>query len=219
MIYVVNIHYGYFSGYHECRSGHLYKRNIILIKQSFIRGEIMGENYLTYLKYRGDLLIEEAPFNDIDNLILSELSYFDFSEIVREDDTSISLKDACQLMVKNQSYKQNIGLFAKPFSLLNTIADTKRYGTMKLSNFINRYDEKKMQFAAVKIQMSDHMNYISFRGTDDTLTGWKEDFSISFEIVPSQKAAADYLNQVIDKNKDNIIGGHSKGGHLAVYDV
>lgn len=149
MIYVVNIHYGYFSGYHECRSGHLYKRNIILIKQSFIRGEIMGENYLTYLKYRGDLLIEEAPFNDIDNLILSELSYFDFSEIVREDDTSISLKDACQLMVKNQSYKQNIGLFAKPFSLLNTIADTKRYGTMKLSNFINRYDEKKMQFAAV----------------------------------------------------------------------
>lgn len=61
----------------------------------------MGENYLTYLKYRGDLLIEEAPFNDIDNLILSELSYFDFSEIVREDDTSIPLKDACQLMVKN----------------------------------------------------------------------------------------------------------------------
>lgn len=86
-----------------------------------------------------------------------------------------------------------------------------------LSHYVNKYDEKNMQFAAMKICIDENLNYIAFRGTDDTLTGWKEDFSISFEIVPSQKEASTYLDQVLDIKKQNIVGGHSKGGHLAVY--
>ena len=177
----------------------------------------MNNNYLTYLKWRGDLLVDEYPFNDTDNLILSELPYFDFNNIVSVGNQEISIKHAYNQLKMIHTKGKTAGLFSSSITTLEMIANSKRFGNMQLSHFLDIFDEKKIQFSALKIKINEQTNYISFKGTDDTLIGWKEDFSISFEIVPSQKESVNYLNNVIDVNKNNIVGGHSKGGNLAVY--
>lgn len=62
---------------------------------------------------------------------------------------------------------------------------------------------------------------MSFRGTDNSLVGWKEDFNMAFETdVPSQRAAVAYLERVARGVTGKLyVGGHSKGGNLAVYSV
>ena len=94
------------------------------------------------------------------------------------------------------------------------------FGKMKLTNYINKIDPKQeKQFSAVTILMPDNTIYVAYRGTDNTIVGWKEDFNMSFsELVPAQTDAANYLNNIAYKYKNNIrVGGHSKGGNLAVY--
>ena len=177
----------------------------------------MNNTYLTYLEWRGDLPIDAYPFNDIDNFILSELSYFDFNNIVPESGEAITLQAAYAKLKILHEKEKKAGLFCSSIATLEKIAHSKRFANMKLSYYTSIFDDEKIQFAALKISLNHRMNYISFRGTDDTLAGWKEDFSISFEIVPSQKAAVLYLNKIIEKGKLNMVGGHSKGGNLAVY--
>jgi len=65
----------------------------------------------------------------------------------------------------------------------------------------------------------DSQMYIAFRGTDDSIVAWKEDFMMSFSVIPAQKFALDFLKHVISRhpNTDFIVGGHSKGGNLAIY--
>ena len=55
------------------------------------------------------------------------------------------------------------------------------------------------------------MALISFRGTDDTIIGWKEDFNLSTGVVPAQKGPYEYL-QKISEHTDGMlrVGGHSK---------
>lgn len=91
---------------------------------------------------------------------------------------------------------------------------------MKISNYINKIDaQEEKQFSAITIHMPDNTIYISFRGTDNTLIGWKEDFNMSFQSkVPSQLDAIEYINKIASKYKEKLrIGGHSKGGNLAVF--
>ena len=64
--------------------------------------------------------------------------------------------------------------------------------------------------------------FCAFRGTDDTLVGWKEDFAMAFlPVVPAQQAAAEYVQTVFTRSPGRgrpvRLGGHSKGGNLAVY--
>ena len=77
---------------------------------------------------------------------------------------------------------------------------------------------REIQFAAVEIDTSDGTAFISFRGTDDTIIGWKEDFNLSYMTVPSENEATLYLKDVTEGREETVrIGGHSKGGHLAIY--
>ena len=78
--------------------------------------------------------------------------------------------------------------------------------------------EAEQQFAAMEIVLEDGTSYVSFRGTDDTIIGWKEDFNLSTGVVPAQKRAIEYL-QKISEHTDGMlrVGGHSKGGNLAIY--
>ena len=91
---------------------------------------------------------------------------------------------------------------------------------MIVKDYVNDFCEiREMQFAAVTIKLKGNLSYVSFRGTDNTLVGWKEDFNMSFTCpVPSQLKAVDYVNRIARKVRGKIIlGGHSKGGNLAVY--
>ena len=172
-------------------------------------------NIFDYMDWR-DISIKKVEFNEVDNLILARLAYFPFDGIV--DNSEISLEDAYKKYLSQGTVgrilqKEDIDFFPK-------IAKSKRFGKIKLSNYINNLDLlQEKQFSAITLILPDNTIYISYRGTDDTIVGWKEDFNMSFNpVVPAQIEAKNYLEKIANKYNNPIrIGGHSKGGNLAVY--
>lgn len=163
----------------------------------------------------------EFAFNDIDNLILSQLSYLPLSGIVPSlYEKGITLNEASSLYFKKFSQtdiKNSWYLIPKISKLLKEMTGSKRFGDAILYNYVNMIDENK-QFGALAIRLNDNSVYISYEGTDGTMAGWKEDFKMACNYpVPSQRLAVKYLNRTI-KFSDKLVrlGGHSKGGNLAV---
>lgn len=178
-------------------------------------------NIIDYIEWRGDLTFRQSPFNYVDNLIFATLSYADFRGIVPgiSEEDGITVADAMTLYEEKGNWvaDHNSSTYLGE-RVLVAMADSKRYSHIKLSKFTDEVDEKlQMQFSAMRCTIQDDIFYIAFRGTDDFLIGWKEDFALSFEEVEAQKRASEYLESIIDKNYRYIIGGHSKGGNLAVY--
>lgn len=103
-----------------------------------------------------------------------------------------------------------------PF-VLREMANSIRFKDCLVHDFVSTIDEKTFeQFCCFQVDLSDHTTYVAFRGTDDTIVGWHEDFCMSFEIVPAQVAAKEYIQRLSPYRKYRI-GGHSKGGALALY--
>jgi len=182
-------------------------------------------NILDYLDWRGDISLCTSPFNEVDNLLLSELSYVAFDKILPdlEEERWMTVKEASQIYFSrhdiNEIYADR-SLMAKAPLALERMAKTKRFCDMRLSCYINQIDEEEeKQFSALVAECQDGTYFIAFRGTDDTLVGWKEDFNMSYiSAVPSQLEAVSYLEKVADKVSGGLrLGGHSKGGNLAVY--
>lgn len=179
-------------------------------------------NLLTYLDWRGDIVFAERPFNEVDNLILAEFSYMDFSGIVPNVGAAASVTIA---QAYAAALRQGWGARAKALSSTNyyqdlweKLAKSKRYGSARLSNYSDIYDhERQLQFAALHITLADETTYIAFRGTDQTICGWREDFAMSFQIVQSQVEAVRYVEKTMAPGVRYRLGGHSKGGNLAVY--
>ena len=180
-------------------------------------------NILDYIDWRGDLTFEKAPFNDIDNLIFTQLSFIDFDSIVPgvESRSKIRFSDAArEFFAAGKSTEMGVLVPNDIVELFRRMADCPRYRDVYLTKFINKIDyEKQQQFAALTIIIDDALMYIAFRGTDDTIVGWKEDFNMGFmTAVPSQLDAVKYTALAAEGNSLPIIlGGHSKGGNLAVY--
>ena len=184
-------------------------------------------NLLDYLDWRGDLTLDQSPFNEVDNLILAELSFVDFKDIVPGpgEGDSVVLREAAEQFLSRfpKGEKIDMGVLvpgAIP-EMLRKMADSRRFGDMKLNCFVDHLDVGKgEQFAALVIETGDKTLYLSFRGTDDTLAGWKEDFELAcMPEVPAQKKAVAYTWAVAKQfpRKRLRLGGHSKGGNLAVY--
>ena len=184
-------------------------------------------NLLDYLDWRGDLTLEQAPFNEVDNLILAELSFVDFKGIVPPpgEGDSVPLHQAAEAFFDTipagETIDMGVLVPAAIPDMLRKMADSRRFGDMKLNCFVDHLDVGKgEQFAALAVETGDRTLYLSFRGTDDTLAGWKEDFELAcMPEVPAQKKALDYVRDVARQfpRKKLRLGGHSKGGNLAVY--
>ena len=191
-----------------------------------------------YLEWRGDLDFSAAPFNPVDNIILSILAYYPWEGIVGGPDSAktIALGDASALLLSAlSSGKKHLNMrfiFKDDQSrLLGAIRGSARFSKIGLRAFINQIDKKtEKQFAALTCMLGGKADsaanaaanaaaYIAFRGTDDSLVGWKEDFNmIHTEVIPAQLAAVRYLTEVTTHFRGPFhIGGHSKGGNLAVY--
>lgn len=190
-----------------------------------------GTNILDYLKWRGDLSFLQSPFNDIDSLILSQIIYIPFEGIVPSvrSTRTITLKAAAEKFFSiYDETKSSLGALLpnEIFDLFRMAGESERFGNIRLSRYVNKINhETEIQFCAMTLFM-DEMNeiFIDFRGTDDTIVGWKEDFNMGFMTpVPSQTESVKYFNYVIGKYvKENTslkirLGGHSKGGNLAVF--
>ena len=177
-------------------------------------------NFLTYLQWRGDLSIKEHPFNEVDALILSELVYLHFENIVPgvEEDGCITIREAKARYKKSQ--QREMFYYKSKENLFDVLAVSPRFADMTLCNYVSTLDVKQQeQFAAMHVNVSPNLTFIAFRGTDSTVTGWREDLNMSYMMpVPAQQSAVDYVNRTAKGLfKKYSIGGHSKGGNLAVY--
>lgn len=178
------------------------------------------DDIYTYLKFRGDLDLKNYPLNEVDALIFSELSYIQFENIVPtvEEKGKITLAEAAK-RYSPQEGKKSI-FYARYEKLLEKMAECPRYADLQLSNYVSVMDwEEKQQFSALHIHINPFLTFIAFRGTDETLVGWREDFDMSYKMpVPAQNSAADYVNRTTKGLfQKYILGGHSKGGNLAIY--
>lgn len=181
-------------------------------------------NILDYIKWRGDLDIKKDPFNAVDGLILSVLSYIPFEEIVpdqpeKNNKKGISIAEAAEVFSKKNIEEKKIRS-EKDIELFEALAKAPRFANLHLSFYINKTDlEEEKQFSAITILLPDATTFIAYRGTDLTLVGWKEDFNMSFRCpVPSQTEAVTYLEHVASQVRGKLrLGGHSKGGNLASY--
>lgn len=172
-------------------------------------------NIISYLKWRGDIGFAEKGFCDADNLVLAALAYVDLSGIVPEKEGQITVCEAAgRYFGYRMPDKENTCE-----SVLYYMAQSVRFSKAVLSRYREKKDEKALtQYASLQIALEDGTNYLAFRGTDDSIVGWREDFSISYTVVPAQKEAAEFLKEAIGlEDRPCRVGGHSKGGNLAVY--
>ena len=180
-------------------------------------------NIIDYIKWRGDLSLSSAPFCEVDNLILSYLAYVNLDGIAPACQMgAITVKETSDLFFDAYTpndLKKDLSFIRLAPEVLKAMAKSARFQNAIIQNYTNTIEpEKELQFAALEIVLEDETSYIAFRGTDDTIVGWKEDFHLSNGLVPSQKAAAEYMNLCGGANRRALrVGGHSKGGNLAIY--
>ena len=180
-------------------------------------------NIMDYISWRGDLSFEQSQFNEVDNLILACFSYVNLDGISAvTKQKGIGLKKLTKEFMKLHTMKEleadKSFIRLAPFMMME-MAKSVRFGKCVVRNYVNDIvTEAEQQFAAMEIVLEDGTSYVSFRGTDATIIGWKEDFNLSTGVVPAQKRAIEYL-QKISEHTDGMlrVGGHSKGGNLAIY--
>ena len=174
-------------------------------------------NINDYLLWRGDIPINKKfKFNEIDSMILARFSYLLFSRInIAPKETIASISE------RMKNFKNEEFLYNGDKELITNLGESKRFKNMIVTDYVEiNSKEKENQFSAITIHISRKEIYISFMGTDNTINGWKEDFNMAFmENVPCQIAGKEYIERISKKYryKKIRIGGHSKGGNVAVY--
>ena len=182
----------------------------------------MAGTVIEYLQKYGDISFREKPLNDVDSLALCQLSYLKFDGMVsdvRHNGPSVTLReiaerpDVDKLFGDVRFEKENRALFEGMLS-------GRRFRDMKLNCYINLVEKEwETQFSAITFILDDGTLFLAFRGTDETIVGWKEDFNMAFlSPVPGQEYSVKYVNMVTGwLHQPFYIGGHSKGGNLAAW--
>lgn len=177
-------------------------------------------NIIDYCKWRGDLSFKVSPFNDVDNLCISQMAYTLVDDYFKDKDR-YTIKELSDLFFKDHTEKEikasKSFVGQAPF-ILKAMANTVRFKDLVVHDFVSSINEETFeQFCAFMVDLDSKTRYIAFRGTDDTLVGWHEDLCLSYEIIPAQVSAREYMKKHVRKLNKYYIGGHSKGGNLAMY--
>ena len=180
-------------------------------------------NIFDYLQWRKDVPFSVSPFNEVDSLVLTELIYADFEGSVPENGERVTIEEVRKRFWKLHTPEEIMAedSFTKraPF-LMDDMAENARYGGTEMAFFYSVVDtEADVQLAAVTFYLPDGTAFVAFRGTDSSIVGWKEDFYLSFlPETEGQRRAAAYLNEHFQDDPIPLrVGGHSKGGNMAVY--
>lgn len=189
-------------------------------------------NICDYIDWRGDLTFEQSPLNEIDSLIFCQLSYMNFMNLAPNNfDSSIKLSKLAKLFFTSSDFKErsNLGILIDPKTneLLKKASESIRFQDVEVTGFVSEHDNKiEEQFSAITFILNSlsksgkRQIFVAFRGTDDTIVGWKEDFNLAIlEKVPAQSDSLAYLENVTStfKKAEFFVGGHSKGGNLAIF--
>lgn len=183
-------------------------------------------NLITYVQQYGAQTFEDKSLTDIDVLVLTEIVYLPFDEIVPK---SFDVTEAISLnqlgkefeKIKEKEHENNpFMITSERIELLEVVSKSQRYKDIKVFGFMNDIDDElTKQFAAVCYQWEEESRWIIFRGTDESLTGWKEDFMMTYsDLIPAQTDAIEYLRKQAELFSGSLnISGHSKGGNLSLY--
>lgn len=180
---------------------------------------------LDYLDWYGDVPLEAVPFNEVDNVVLAQLSYCALEGVVPTiaEGGTVTVAEAAERFLEVNGKEQIYGWagVVSPLTVLlpQRLAAGRRFRDARLGRLHARLDARSgEQLCVFHVGLSDGSTYVTFRGTDDTVVGWREDFEMTYDVVPSQTDAATYLDVTCkDVPAPIMVGGHSKGGNLAVY--
>ena len=175
-----------------------------------------------YIDWRGDIRWDVSPFNEVDYYVISKIGSPDLSKALPEDATSVSVKECVHTYFEKLRGSTNLGVLASKdiMKVFRILPLKERYSDLGLSGFQSVFSESAVeQFSALTVLLPDGTCFISFRGTDDTLVAWKEDLKMGVhDVVPAQEDARAYLEWAASVyDGPLLVGGHSKGGNLAVY--
>ncbi len=182
----------------------------------------MAGTIIDYVKEYGKIPFAEAEVNDVDSLVLSQFAYLKFDGMVPElfeNKPSVTLRN----IYEHEDYEKlyaDVRYAKENRALFEAMLGSERFGNMKVNCYINIIEEEwETQFSAITCILGDGTLYIVYRGTDESIIGWKEDFNMAYlSPVPGQAYSVKYLNIVTGfLKKDFYVGGHSKGGNLAIY--
>ena len=177
---------------------------------------------IDYIQEYGDYTFSEKPLSEVDSLILSQFSYLKFDALVPGLEDNAPFVSIRQVF-ENRDYDNLYGderYREKNTELFLAMVHSRRFGGLKINYYVNQIElERETQFSAVTFQPAEGLFYFSYRGTDETIVGWKEDLNLAFsEPVPGQIMSAAYLEKAAEKFESSFyVGGHSKGGNFAVY--
>ncbi len=178
----------------------------------------MGD-IISYIQEKGDLTFEENPFNEVDSLVLSQFAYMSFADCAVCTGDFQTLSDIAKKHYDPQFFRE-LWQPEKGAMLFLAASKSTRFRDVAAGYFVNIIDaDAEKQFSATTFRLSDDLYYIAYRGTDQSFVGWKEDMNLSFmEHTPSQQAAGEYFASCAQKVSGSfMVGGHSKGGNLAMY--
>ena len=184
------------------------------------------KNMLDYIKEFGHVSFEERAFSEIDALVLTELEYLPLEKVVPSDENGenfVTVKEIAEYMQehKQELFDENPMMITQErHEVSQVIADAPRFQSLKFFGVVSEWDkDTTKQFAAVTVEVEPSVRLVVFRGTDETLIGWKEDFLMTYSpLVAAQTDAKEYLaKQASLWGGDLMISGHSKGGNLAIY--
>ena len=172
-------------------------------------------NIFDYLKDVAHDSYYDLPLNELDILALTEITYLSFDNLVST--APQRLLDLAPQVPR----EPNMLTSKNRLQLLDELSQHKRFKNCKLSHFINDIDPGlQKQFAAMTYRLTLDTYLIVFRGTDDSIIGWKEDLHLTYmKEIPAQKHALRYLKNFFAHHPKQkvILAGHSKGGNLAIY--
>jgi hypothetical protein len=197
---------------------------------------------ITVLDYieKSNFTFDEKEVNDVDLLILSQFSMLKFEKVLKNiniDDNRFNFQDMLDIVssVTNLNDYNNIkDLYAQELfeklvpeiqdpvnlTLLKLLCSSKRFRDLQIKYHVDRFEaDKEKQFSATCFIYKNKFSIMTFRGTDTSFVGWKEDFNLSYrKVIPAQVEALQYINTITRfLPKKLYVCGHSKGGNLAVY--
>ena len=182
----------------------------------------MAGTIIDYIKTYGTRSFMEEPVNEVDSLILCQFAYLKFDGMVpdvRENKPSVTLQQLSQHPDYEKLFK-NTWFVRNNKRLFQAMLESRRFGSLKMNGYVNIIEtEYETQFSAITFFLEDSTVYVVYRGTDESIVGWKEDLNMAFmDPIPGQAYSVKYLNMVAKQfHSPFYIAGHSKGGNLAVY--
>ena len=176
-------------------------------------------NIVDYIQWRGNLSFRTDPFNEVDNLVFSQLIYADL-EFVMDSSEKLTIRELGERFFHSfpDQMKEGKIFNSDGVEILEKIMNTGRYGDCVIYNYQSKlHHDTAEHFTVCMIDLPDRTTVVCFKGTDDSLIGWKEDFYLSYKDIAGQRDALLYVNRYCSVFRKYRLIGHSKGGNLAIY--